>query len=330
MPELSIVIPIYNTPTDALVRCFHSIEALDPGIDREVLLIDDGSGPEIGQFCREFIETHPTFRYIRQENGGVSSARNTGMEHAQGQYLTFLDADDTLIPQPFTPALLQESHDLVIFDILLQYGDSQSVWHALEQPGTLSQKALFTQLILSKSLNSPCAKLFKMHIIRENGLRFDTAFVTGEDWNFVCDYVQQIQQAYYPQTASYLYFKDRGTSLGRLARFPDKMLDNQIAMYRRKHTLISQFLADRSRDLLCGSAIDLAENLFNTACSLISLKLLTEARKTRIRREIADAKVYFTERTPRKTRMKTTISQKHFYLLRPIAALRRLYLKLKH
>jgi len=330
MPALSIVIPIYNTPTDALLRCFQSIEALDSRIDREVLLIDDGSGPAIEEFCTEFIQNHPNFRYIRQENGGVSSARNTGIENAIGQYLTFLDADDAFIPQPFTPALLQESHDLVIFDILLQYGDTQSIWHALEKPGMLSQKELFSQLILSKSLNSPCAKLFKMDIIQNNALRFDTDFVTGEDWNFVCDYVQRIHQAYYPQTASYLYDKDTGTSTGRLRRFPDKMLDNQIAMYRRKQTLIDQFFSDCSKDLLCGSAADLVENLFNTACSLIGLKLLTDPRKKRIRLEIAEARTYFTDRAPRKTRMKAIISQKHFYLLRPIAALRKLYLKLKH
>lgn len=330
MPDLSIIIPIYNTPVSALTRCFHSVESLDPAIRWEVLLIDDGSGAETGDFCSKYAQQHPDFRYIHQENGGVSSARNTGIAHARGHYLTFLDADDTLIPQPITAALLQEEQPLVIFDILLRSGDAQRVWHALERPGAVSQKDLLSQLICSKSLNSPCAKLFRKDIILENGLRFDQTFVTGEDWNFVCDYVLQIRHACYQQTPVYCYYRDAGTSAARLARFPDTMPDNHISMYRRKLELISQHLADRSEDLLRICASDLVENLFNMAGTLLLLKLFTGPRKDRICREAAQAQVFLTGKVSRKTRLKASILKKHLYLLRPVAGLRRLYLKHKH
>ena len=98
MTDLSVIIPIYNTPEEELKRCFSSLSGLS-GFSWEAVLVDDGSKEQTGTFCRGYAQSDPHFRYYHKENGGVSSARNMGLEVAQGQFITFVDADDELLPQ---------------------------------------------------------------------------------------------------------------------------------------------------------------------------------------------------------------------------------------
>ena len=116
--DLSIIIPVYNTPAVLLQRCLDSAQNLH-GLDLEVILCDDGSGDATASFCQEYAKQNPHIQYIRKENGGVSSARNLGLDHATGRYVTFVDADDALLPDSITPDLFSEGHDLVILDVLL-------------------------------------------------------------------------------------------------------------------------------------------------------------------------------------------------------------------
>lgn len=316
MTELSVIIPIYNTPIPALQRCFDSVSAF-----REVLLIDDGSQAETGSFCLEYCRDHPNFRYAYQENGGVSSARNKGLSLATGQYITFLDADDELLPDGIVPS----ESDLVLYDILLRDGGSEWVWSALDQDaGPLTKKQLLYRLIATKSLNGPVAKLYKRSIIEENGLRFDRDFITGEDWNFVCDYALHAETITYQKTPVYRYFREAATSMGRLSRQPDTMLRNYLSMYQRKLDLAE--MTDHANELKVIAAADLTETLFNTAADLLLLKLLTPERKALIR----DAVAGLPRANSRKTRIKAAVINRHFWLLRPLAMLRALYLKIKH
>lgn len=330
MPELSIIIPIYNTPDSALQRCFDSLSGFDPSIGLEVLLIDDGSGPQVEAFCREYCSTHPQFRYFRQENGGVSAARNQGLAQANGDFITFLDADDALLPEAITPDLLQEDRELILFDMVRHRNGKESLWPALDQDsGSLDRQRLIRRLIVSKSLNGPVAKLYRRDIILRNGLRFNPDFITGEDWNFVCDYASSIEQALYLKRCLYRYYWDGSTSAGRLARKPDVMISNHLAMFRRKLALSGETDGSVSQ-LHSIAAADLVETLFNMASDLLLFDLLTEERKTRIRESVREAQALFVPSVSRKSRIKANILLQHFYLLGSLARLRQLYLKLKH
>jgi glycosyltransferase involved in cell wall biosynthesis len=88
----SIIIPIYNTQ-DALPECLKSIQAQTYS-DFEVIMVNDGSTDRSGEICTHFSEMDKRFRAIHKPNGGVSSARNRGIELASGQYVTFIDSDD--------------------------------------------------------------------------------------------------------------------------------------------------------------------------------------------------------------------------------------------
>ena len=91
---ISIIVPIYKVE-DCLHLCVDSILA-QTFSDFELILIDDGSPDNCGAICDEYAEKDSRVRVIHQENGGLSAARNTGIEIAKGEYLTFIDSDDCI------------------------------------------------------------------------------------------------------------------------------------------------------------------------------------------------------------------------------------------
>ena len=89
---ISIIVPIYNVEK-YLRQCLDSIR--DQSYQNfECLLINDGSPDNSADICKEYVSKDPRFRYIEKEHGGVSSARNLGLEHSKGEYITFIDSDD--------------------------------------------------------------------------------------------------------------------------------------------------------------------------------------------------------------------------------------------
>ena len=91
-PAISIIVPIYNVER-YLCECIDSIIA-QTFVDWELLLIDDGSTDNSRLICEDYASKDKRIRVTHKPNGGVSSARNLGLDHAQGEYLTFVDADD--------------------------------------------------------------------------------------------------------------------------------------------------------------------------------------------------------------------------------------------
>lgn len=332
MTDLSIIIPIYNTPIKMLERCFASVGAWK-ALRYEVLLIDDGSEAETGSFCSGYAQEHPNFRYLYKENGGVSSARNLGIQEARGRYLTFVDADDLLfweaVEQHF-PA--DGAADLVFFDILLTQNGSDSVWSAFRHDaGALERQQVIFQLCTSASITGPVAKLYKSQLLRTHNIRFNTEFVTGEDWMFVCDYIQQAESFLYHSVCAYQYFREAVTLQTRFARFPDKMLSNQLSRYARKQQVMGQqnwtmYPAEQVYRL---AATELVENLFNSAADLLLLGKLTPERKALIREAVAEAGKKLDGSTGKKTRMKLFVLCKFPAALWPLAQMRRQYLKRK-
>lgn len=95
MPKISVIVPVYNTEK-YLRRCIDSILA-QTFTDFELLLVDDGSKDNSGTICDEYVEKDPRVRVFHKENGGVTAARNMGIEEAKGEWLAFVDADDYIL-----------------------------------------------------------------------------------------------------------------------------------------------------------------------------------------------------------------------------------------
>ena len=98
-PKISVIVPVYNVE-QYLRRCIDSILA-QTFTDFELLLIDDGSKDSSGEICEEYAGKDARIRVFHRQNGGVSTARNLGIDKAKGEWITFSDSVDELLPDAF-------------------------------------------------------------------------------------------------------------------------------------------------------------------------------------------------------------------------------------
>ena len=99
MPEISIIVPVYNVE-NYLEKCVHSI-LQQTFRDFELILVDDGSTDSSGKLCDYFKDKDPRIHVIHRPNGGLSSARNSGLDIAKGDYIGFVDSDDYIAPDMY-------------------------------------------------------------------------------------------------------------------------------------------------------------------------------------------------------------------------------------
>ena len=170
--KLSIVIPVYNT-RDYLSACLDSV--LEPGCDDyEIVVVNDGSTDDSGIIAAGCASRFPALiRVITTENGGLGAARNVGLEAARGDYLLFLDSDDTLAAGALKEILagLDGSFDIGIFDIL-QVNPSGDTVGTIIGCGEGGDFTLSDHPALLFEPPSACNKLFRRSLFLESGVRF--------------------------------------------------------------------------------------------------------------------------------------------------------------
>ena len=119
MIDLSIIIPVYNTEKKVLKKCLDSFSISDK-LNYEIIIINDGSIRYSSEEYKKFIEKNLKgikLNYIFKENGGVSSARNLGINAAKGKYITFVDSDDTFIFNNLNINSMLNNYDIIYYDI---------------------------------------------------------------------------------------------------------------------------------------------------------------------------------------------------------------------
>ena len=185
--RLSIIIPVYNAE-DYLDRCLHSVVNQE-FTSYEVILVDDGSTDSSPLICDRYSATDPRFRTLHKPNGGVSSARNAGLELAKGEYVMFLDSDDTLLPCALDDMMeVVAGEDMIVagYAVLMEGVPIRNIHPA----ATVSYKGVeyprFYQDNIRRNcemLDAPWAKLFKRKAI--GATRFNEGLHYAEDKLFV-------------------------------------------------------------------------------------------------------------------------------------------------
>lgn len=125
--KLSVIVPVYNVE-DTLTRCVKSIVAQDVD-DMEIILVNDGSTDHSGSIAQELAKKHSIITLINQDNKGLSSARNTGIDMSTGKYITFVDSDDWLKPNTYKSLLkiLDEHSDCDILEYSFEKRRNNSI-----------------------------------------------------------------------------------------------------------------------------------------------------------------------------------------------------------
>lgn len=187
---ISIIIPVYKAET-FFDECVSSILAQSYG-NFELILVDDGSPDKCPELCDKWAATDSRIKVIHKPNGGVSSARNSGLEIASGDYICFVDSDDTLSENglhTLMKSIEQRNVDVVFGAFQFQYGD-RLLPHASRLPeGKYQFKDVLKNFIDDGTLSgfllgSTCAALYKREMIVKNHLHFVEGLKNNEDGLF--------------------------------------------------------------------------------------------------------------------------------------------------
>ncbi len=179
-PTISVIVPVYKAEK-YLVRCIDSILS-QTFTDFELLLIDDGSPDSSGKICDEYAKRDSRIHVYHKENGGVSSARNLGLDKAKGDWVLFVDSDDWISPNTFSECMNQCADcDMLRFGYTSVYDEEGT--NTIEKcPETLNVKDFLKLVIERRIAVSVWGAVFRRDVFLSNGIYFDTTLRMGEDW----------------------------------------------------------------------------------------------------------------------------------------------------
>ena len=189
---LSVILPIYNVK-EYLERCVDSITCQE-NVGYEMILVDDGSTDGSGELADKIADRLENCRVIHKENGGLSSARNAGLEVAGGKYVIMIDSDDWIEPDTFT-IIKQETKtnpDIFKFDGMMMPGGKKI--GSIANVGEYKEQAIQRELIpmavekTGKYLLSAWSHVYRLEFIKSNNLRFVSEREIGSE-----DYLFNIQ-----------------------------------------------------------------------------------------------------------------------------------------
>lgn len=237
MAEFSVIVPVYKVEI-YIGRCIESI-LRQTFSDFELILVDDGSPDNSGVICDEYAKKDSRIRVIHKPNGGVSSARNAGLDAACGRYVVFADSDDEVEPG-YLECMRSFTSDLVIAGVQRVEPDGTAAsalgYHCRQVSPISSEKIV--EMVHNSSLNYVYAKRYDTNIIRTNQLRFREDISLGEDTLFVAEYLCHCNAIQYVYDTPYKYYRYEAATLsGFDCNYVEKLI--------RANTLIAKVLDTR-------------------------------------------------------------------------------------
>lgn len=209
---VSVIIPVYNAEK-TIQRCVESI-INQSYIDIQVILVDDGSTDSSLNLCKKIANKDSRFIVIEKKNGGVSSARNCGIENSKGKYLMFLDSDDWLeekMIERYVCLISEYCADIVIGGLhgISAQGHSSFIKNV---PVIGKQNVKLWNIICDSSemFGYIGGKIFKKEIIDAYSIRFNENMYAQEDLDFCLSYYESIDSFYLTDYVGYQYFYEEG------------------------------------------------------------------------------------------------------------------------
>lgn len=242
--RFSVIVPVYNSEK-YLGECIDSL-LNQTFTDFEVLLIDDGSTDSSLKKCQDYALTDSRIKVWHQENLGVSSARNKGLDEARGELILFVDCDDTVherLLELGDKVFRDSNSDVCVYELTsnkneLEASDKTDLLLSEEEIDNL-QIAIFNhdrQLDSIKSVKAPSpAKIYLRSIIEENKIRFDESLNNGEDGIFNLYYFLHVDKASYLKCKLY-YYRLHGESITH------KQNENTSNDFRELHKAYLKYL----------------------------------------------------------------------------------------
>lgn len=246
LTKISIIIPIYNTG-EKLARCLDSIIGQEYQ-HYECLMIDDGSSDMSPSIIDMYAEKDSRFKAYHKTNGGVSSARNYGLDRASGEWILFIDSDDYIKPDHIWKmvAAITDDVDMVVtgFESVQPKG---SVFHRYDErlfKGTAQIKRFILETDFLQNM-IPWDKMFRVELINANSdtgiekIRYDVRLSLSEDRLFCYNFLLRCKGIACIGDITYVH---DGTDLSTLTfrKYPSSVNKYKLAVFKQKHKEIKE------------------------------------------------------------------------------------------
>lgn len=271
---ISIVIPIYN----AEKTIGYTIESIlnQKNADYEIIIVDDGSSDNSGEICRSYSLNDERVRYVHTENRGVSEARNEGIKLAKGEWITFVDSDDQLLPNAYNSVKenLLEDVELIVFgykkrtnNAIVAPSENKKYYYNLQMIAN-DAGYLFTHGFFHPVWN----KIYKKECIVHT---FDCKRSLGEDILFNLDYLKHISKVVCLPSALY-YYNDYSSADSLSHKYRSDAVEIQRDIREKFIELVG---LDASRTEINNSYV---KNILNSMQIVVYQRSLSEIEKKRI------------------------------------------------
>lgn len=232
-PLISVIVPVYNVEK-YLKKCVDSITS-QTYKNLEILLVDDGSTDSSGQICNEFEKNDARIKVIHKKNGGLSDARNAGLDRAKGQYYAFIDSDDYIQDNTIEimlNAVKKNKSEIAICNMIrfLEEGETLQFYCPTDHEVLYQGKQRY------KTLNQPsvCNKLFEAKLFE--GIRFPKGKYY-EDTFVYHEVLYRANNIVLTGTDSYWYLSREDSIVGQ-PQYTERYFDFIEAVYKRADFLL--------------------------------------------------------------------------------------------
>lgn len=248
---ISIIVPIYNTPVALLKHCLNSFLKFSDFVSFEFILVDDGSTQiDTSEVAKSYLGKDYRFRYLYQENAGVSSARNYGIQESKFSWLTFVDPDDYLVfdsqNSNIVEQLANSQLNLILFPFSMQgktifFDNATKKLTGINLIEVLLNLDEETHAGISTLYASTCwGKLFRREQVIENG-GFPEGIFKREDVLFNSSYFLKAERVELSQSFLYDYNTKNDQSISH--KYSPKLLENYVDVA----TVLNHLIAGKFR-----------------------------------------------------------------------------------
>ena len=269
---ISVIIPVYNVEE----YLHYAIESLEKQTYKnfEIILVNDGSTDDSGKLCDEYSEKYSNVRVFHKENGGLSDARNFGVQKAKGEFITFLDPDDYL--EAYSLELLasvQKQHNCDIVSTRVKATELYNVYsnHSLTEEDIKNVIVMDRDVFLEEAFYdkvatvSACGKLYRKSIL-------EIPFPKGriyEDLYIISEHVEKANKIVHTPIQIYNYYKRQGSIVN--SKFTSKQYDFFDAIAYNRQVIREKF-----------NNVDKLVTAINAKKVIGSFKIIGSAYKTSI------------------------------------------------
>ena len=241
-PLISVVVPVYNAEK-YLDKCIESI-INQKYSNLEIILVDDGSKDNSLGLCKKYAKNDKRIKVIPKENGGVSTARNVGIEAASGDFIAFIDSDDYIDENMYFNMIQKASEyecDIVMCDCYKVNCDKKEVFTHDIRSGFYNKEQLYSEyfgkLLMLDSINYPPTvsnwlMLISADIIKDNKLKYKEGIKFSEDLLFGSQVMYYANSFYYLKGECYYNYTNNPTSVTNT--YYEKKWDNFMKLYKEK------------------------------------------------------------------------------------------------